>query len=55
VDDDVASIIRPALADGETGDKKSGGIHIPVGRCRLTASKPALKARLASALETGMR
>ena len=32
----------------------TSGLDISVGRCRLTVSKPELKARLVSALETKM-
>ena len=32
--------------------KGDADLHDEVGRCRLTASKPALKARLVSALES---
>jgi hypothetical protein len=42
---DISSIFGRALQDG-------GGDYYSAGRCRMTASKPVLKALMVSALET---
>jgi hypothetical protein len=47
-------MMETARAAGPRGAKSLRAGAIMVGRCRFTVSKPELKARLVSALETKM-
>jgi hypothetical protein len=54
MDDDVAGTFRQALLLGDIAHLDYTTRGNEVGRCRLPVSKPELKARLVSTLETKM-